>query len=334
MRVTAHPSTGGGDGVDLIQEDHRGCSLPGLAERLSHCLLRLAHPLAQELRAFDADEVGLALRGYRFGEHGLARSRRAVEQDSSGRLGVHVLEEPGIGKGPLHRLYQLLLDLSQSADLIPMHIGGLDHHLTHGRRLHLPQGCQEVLVVDLDLIERLHRYGLDLQVDLRQHPADGAHSRLPGQSSEIRSHESVGYISELLLVHVLGQGHSSGVDLQYLQARLPVGNPDLNLPVEPSRPAQGWIDGVRPVGSSDDHHFSARLHAVHQSQKLSYHPALHLARYLFSLGGDGVDLIDEDDRRCLLFCRLEQLAELLLRLAIVLGHDLRAAQGLEVGIGL
>ena len=44
-------------------------------------------------------------------------------------------------------------------------------------------------------------------------------------------------------------------------------------------------------------HRSASLEAIHEGEHLGYDTALDLAVGLVSLGGDGVDLVDEDDRR-------------------------------------
>ena len=58
-------------GTDLIEEDDGRRSSPGLAEHLLDSLLRLAHPLAEQLRALDRNKVELRLRGERFGHEGL-----------------------------------------------------------------------------------------------------------------------------------------------------------------------------------------------------------------------------------------------------------------------
>jgi hypothetical protein len=41
----------------------------------------------------------------------------------------------------------------------------------------------------------------------------------------------------------------------------------------------------------------AALEAVHEGEQLADDAALHLALGLLTLGGDGVDLVDEDDGR-------------------------------------
>ncbi len=62
-----------------------------------------------------------------------------------------------------------------------------------------------------------------------------------------------------------------------------------------------------PVGAvSGSHHDNVRagLEAVHESKELRHNTALHLAIDLVTLRGDGIDLVDEDDGRCVLLSLL------------------------------
>jgi len=113
-------------------------------------------------------------------------------------------EELGVGQGPLHTLDQLLLDIGKASDIIPLHIWRLHHNLPHGGGLHLPQGIQEVVIVDLDLVQDLRGNSLHLQVQLGEDAAQSPHARLAGESGEVCSHEAVGDIGQLLLVYILG----------------------------------------------------------------------------------------------------------------------------------
>ncbi|VVB64770.1 Uncharacterised protein [uncultured archaeon] len=122
--------------------------------------------------------------------------------------------------------------------------------------------------------------------------------------------------------------------MEYLKPGFLVGNTDLYLPVEPARPAQRRVHRIGSVGGSNDHHLASRLHAVHESQELGHYATLNLSCDLLALRGDRVNLIDEHNARSLLLGCLEELSELLLGLAVILGHDLWAAEGLEVGICL
>ncbi len=144
----------------------------------------------------------------------------------------------------------------------------------------------------------------------------------------------MGQPGELLQIHVLRLGHPPRVDLKDLQATLLVGDADLDLPIESPGPAEGRIQGVGPVRGANDHHLPPGLQPVHGAEKLGHHAALHLPRDLVPLGGDGVDLIDEDDAGGSLLRLGEDVPQVLLALAVVLGHDLRAGDGEEGSGGL
>ncbi len=160
------------------------------------------------------------------------------------------------------------------------------------------------------------------------------HGRFLAERGDVGAHEAVGDVRDALEVHVLGQRHAPRVHVQDLQAADLVRHADLYLPVEPSAPAQRGVDGVGPVGGGHDDYLAAGLQAVHQGQQLGHDPALDFARDLLPLRRDGVDLVDEYDRRRVVLGFLEDVAELLLRLAVVLGHDLRAADVDEVSVRL
>ena len=78
-----------------------------------------------------------------------------------------------------------------------------------------------------------------------------------------------------------------------------VGKGDLHLAVEAPRPQQGGVEDLGAVGGGDDDHTGPRVEAVHLGQELVEgllplvvghdRPTPALA--------DGVDLVDEDDRR-------------------------------------
>ena len=124
------------------------------------------------------------------------------------------------------------------------------------------------------------------------------------------------------------------MDLENLHPSLHVRHSQFDLPVEPSRPAKSHIQSLGAVGGPDNNHILSLFQAVHKGEKLRHHPSLHLSRDLAPLGGDGVKLVEEDDGRSILFRLLEQVAEGLLALAVILGHDLRAIDADEVGIAL
>ncbi len=209
---------------------------------------------------------------------------------------------------------------------------GLDEDLPHRRRLHLFQRRGEVVAVDPHLLQELAR-DLLVQVELRQIPSQRFHGGFLAQSRQVRAHEAVRRRRQAFQVDVL-QRHAAGVDLEDLQPVPGVRDADLYLAVETSRPAQRRVDGVQPVGRADDDDLASLLEAVHHGEQLCDDAPLDLAGDLLTLGRDGVQLVDEDDRRCGVAGVLEDLAEPLFRLAVVLGHDLRPGDGVELGAAL
>ena len=144
----------------------------------------------------------------------------------------------------------------------------------------------------------------------------------------------MGDLGQVAHVHVLAQGHAPAVDLQDIQAPVAVGDGDGDLPVEPPRPPKRRVQGIGDVGGGNDNDVLALVKTVHQGQEGGHHPLLHVADDIFPPGGDGIDLVDEDDAGSLASGLLKDLAQVGLGLAIELVHYLRAAHREKVGLGL
>ena len=89
--------------------------------------------------------------------------------------------------------------------------------------------------------------------------------------------------------------HVLGVDSEDLKSADLIRNTNVDLSVEPAEPSKSWVKGVRSVGGSNNDNVSSCFEAVHQSKQLRNNSPLDFTMYLFSVGGNGVDLIDEDD---------------------------------------
>ena len=144
----------------------------------------------------------------------------------------------------------------------------------------------------------------------------------------------MGEACEFGQVDVLREGHAPRVDLEDLQPPVAVGDPDLDLAVEAPRPAQGRVEGVRPVRRADDHDLPAGLQSVHERKELRDHPSLDLAGDLVPLRCDAVQFVDEDDARGVFLGLLEDVSEVLLALSVEFGHDLGARDRMEVRVRL
>ena len=112
------------------------------------------------------------------------------------------------------------------------------------------------------------------------------------------------------------------------------GHADFDFAIEAPGPPQRRIEHFGNVGGADDDHLAARHEAVHQAEQLRDDALFDLAGHFGALGRDGVDLVDEEDRRRAPRGFLEDLAELGLALAVELPHDLGAVEVNEVHAAL
>ena len=75
-------SSGAEDGIDLVDEHDTRLKFPSEREDGADKLIRIAVPFLRQGGDVEVDEAGPALVRQRFGEHGLAASGRAVQQDT------------------------------------------------------------------------------------------------------------------------------------------------------------------------------------------------------------------------------------------------------------
>ncbi len=125
--------------------------------------------------------------------------------------------------------------------------------------------------------------------------AQRGHAGLAGEGLEVGAAEAVGDVGEVGHVHVGGDRHVAKVDLQYLGPAFAVGDADLDFPVEAAGAAQRGVEVVGDVGGADDDDLAAGLEAVHQGEQLGDDAFLDLALDVGAVGGDRVDLVEEDD---------------------------------------
>src|SRR5205823_3830937 len=110
----------------------------------------------------------------------------------------------------------------------------------------------------------------------------------------------------------------------------PVGHSDLDLAVETTWPAQRGIDRLVPIRRADHDDLATAGEAVHQREELGDDPTLDLAGDLLTFRRDRVEFVDEQDARGVLLRLLEFLTKAFLALPVVLRHDLRALNRIEV----
>ena len=117
-----------------------------------------------------------------------------------------------------------------------------------------------------------------------------------------------------------------------LSSAFVVGHANDDLAVEATWAAERLVDRFRPVGGRDDDEVLARLKPVHQAQQLGDDALFRFAGDLATLGRDGIDLVDEDDRGRGCSRLFEQFAQTLLALAIGRAHDFRAGDVEELRV--
>lgn len=124
------------------------------------------------------------------------------------------------------------------------------------------------------------------------------------------------------------------MDLQDLQPPVPVGNPDLDLPVEAAGPAERRVDVLEQVRGADHHDLAPALEAVQEGEELGDEPLLDLAKHVRAPRGDGVDLVEKDDAGGAVLGLVEDLPQPGLTLTVELADHLGAVDVNEVGLRL
>jgi len=127
------------------------------------------------------------------------------------------------------------------------------------------------------------------------------------------------------------------VDLEDLLAPLRPRLGHLDEPVEPTRPENRLVEHIEPVRGRDDPHLAAVLEPVHLREQLHHRPLDLRVPGGFRvrpLGGDGVDLVDEDHCRLAFGGEFEQVTDEPRALADELPHQLRAGHLDERGVRL
>ena len=236
--------------------------------------------------------------------------------------------------GVLNKLLKVTLDILKTTNVVPADVGDLNDGLTETAGVGNTEGVTEVILVDGHGIEDLSIDLLVLNVDQVHLLADALHGGLGTKGGNIGTDETVGFAGNGLGIDILVELHVASVDAEYLETAILIGDANINLTIEASEATKGCIDGIGTVGGTNNNDGGALLEAVHEGQELGDDTTLDLAVGLVTLGGDGVDLIDEDDGGSVLLGLLKGLAEVGFGLAGHLGHDLGTVDEEEEGTGL
>lgn len=237
--------------------------------------------------------------------------------------------------GVLDALPELLLDGLETTDILPTNVGNLDNgNLAEGRGIGDTESEAEVLLGNTKRVKDFGVDGILIKVNEIHLLTNLLHGSLGAEGSNIGTNVTVGLGSNLLKIDVIAELHVLGVDLENLETAGRVGDADINLTIETTETTESGIDRVGTVGGSHDNDVGTGLHAIHEGKKLGDDATLHFAVGLVTLGGNRVNLIDEDDGGRVLLSLLEGLAQIRLRLTSHLGHDLGAVDQEEEGTSL
>mmetsp|Transcript_23050 Transcript_23050/g.36941 ORF Transcript_23050/g.36941 Transcript_23050/m.36941 type:complete len:416 (+) Transcript_23050:163-1410(+) len=173
----------GADRVNLIDEHDRGRVLVRDTEQLAHQFGSVAEILLNEFRADHAQEGGRCLVRHRLRQQRLARAWRAIQNHALRRLDPDVLVNLGMRHRQLHRLFDLLDLLLETANVgirLERRLVHL-HHVHHGVSLVAQDAHhREHFVVEQHGARRLQQVLVDkrqnVDVVLRAH--GGAHNAM------------------------------------------------------------------------------------------------------------------------------------------------------------
>ncbi len=134
--------------------------------------------------------------------------------------------------------------------------------------------------------------------------------RLVRDVREIGAGQAGGTAGEDRDVDVRAERLRARVDAQDLLTALQVGWGDVDLAVEATGAQQGRIEILEPVGGAHDHDLVGAAEPVHLDEKLVQGlVVLAVVGAARAGGADGVELVDEDDRRRVPARLLEELAD-------------------------
>ena len=149
-----------------------------------------------------------------------------------------------------------------------------------------------------------HRLADVLHGDHLAVASSGQQRRLVQQIFQIGAGKSRSAAGHLVQIHILSQRLFPHMDVQDLPAALDVRQTHIDLAVKASRAQQRRVEDIHPVGGGQHHNAFVGTEAVHLHQQL-VESLLTLvvaaAQTAAALAAHGVDLINKDDGRAILF---------------------------------
>mmetsp|Transcript_15479 Transcript_15479/g.25816 ORF Transcript_15479/g.25816 Transcript_15479/m.25816 type:complete len:216 (+) Transcript_15479:1082-1729(+) len=209
----------------------------------------------------------------------------------------------------LDKFLEVALDTLQTSNIAPSNVGHFDDSLTKRRWITLRQSMTKVILTDRHGIQNFGVNGLIFNINEIHLFANALHGCFGTERRNVGSDKTVSFTSNRFWLHVFVELHVARVDAKDFEATVLVGDTDINFSIKATESSQGGINGIGAVGGTNDHNAGALLEAVHESQHLRYNTAFDFAIGLITLGSNGINLINENNGRSILFCLFKSFAK-------------------------
>mmetsp|Transcript_17568 Transcript_17568/g.38393 ORF Transcript_17568/g.38393 Transcript_17568/m.38393 type:complete len:267 (-) Transcript_17568:908-1708(-) len=231
----------------------------------------------------------------------------------------------------LDQFFQVTLNSFQTTNVSPGYIWYFDNRFSQTGRIRLRKSVTEVLLVDSHAVQN---FGIDLFVlDIYQIHllADTLHSGFGTESGNIGTNKTVGFPGNGFRVNVLVEFHVARVDAENLETTIFVWYTDIDFAIKATESTQCWVDSIGTVGTTNDNDRRTLFKSVHQGQHLTDNTTFNFSIGLFTLGGNGIDFINENDCRGILFCFLKGLSKIRLGFTGHFRHNFGSVDEKEKG---
>jgi len=138
-------------------------------------------------------------------------------------------------------------------------------------------------------------YIFRVHVDVARALAHALHRRLGDELREVGACVAVRVVGNVDEVDLCREAHPLRFLRQDLQPTGRIRDAQVDLTVEAAKAAQRRVEDGGAVGCSDHDDVAGGLDTVHEGEQLRDDAPLHFALRLLALGGDRIDLVNEDD---------------------------------------
>ena len=159
------------------------------------------------------------------------------------------------------------------------------------------------------------------------------HGSFGTEGSNISSDKSMGLAGDSLGIDIFIKLHVASMDTEDFKTTILIRHTDINFTIKSTETTKCWINGIGTIRSSNHNDRSTLLESVHEGQHLRDNTAFDFSVGLFPLGSDGINFINKDNGRCVLFCFFKGLAKVGFGFSGHFGHDLGTVDEEEKGTG-